>query len=47
MMLNMLFSFLFDLYHKMVSPRNGDTWGGPPPPPPPRGHATGEAQLAQ
>ena len=27
-----LFSFLFDCYHKMVSPQNGDTRGGPPPP---------------
>ena len=36
MMLNiLLFSFLFDLYRKMVSPQTGDTQGGPPPPPPP------------
>ena len=35
MMLNiLLFSFLLELYHKMVSPQNGDTRGGPPPPPP-------------
>ena len=26
-------SFLFNCYHKMVSPQNGDTRGGPPPPP--------------
>ena len=28
----MLFSFLFDLYHKMVSIQNGTTQGGPLPP---------------
>ena len=31
MILNILFSFLFDWYRKMVSPQNGDTRGGPPP----------------
>ena len=29
-----LFSFLFDLYHKMMSPQNGDIRGEPSPPPP-------------
>ena len=33
MILNiLLFSFLFDWFYKMVSPQNGDTWGGLPPP---------------
>ena len=27
----LLFSFLFDWYPKIMSPLNGDTWGGPPP----------------
>ena len=35
MILNiLLFTFLFDWYYKMVSPQNGDTWGGPALPPP-------------
>ena len=47
MMLNiLLFSFLFDLYHKMVSPQIGDTRGGPPPPPP-LSDATASARFSK